>query len=431
MATPTWGTGQIFSWLDAHLRHAFEAVRPTPVPGMVVNIVSPTALNVAVLTAISIITAYVLLLRPTASSTRERRRNESATKPSQDEKSPRSWKSFRPWLGLISRLGNPFHAETASPTPPGPEKIPAKKMTSAKRIAEGAYGFIVFPAIPCIGVDTSRKVSKVFKTPSAIADRYKERYRSFEEIRSQLTPVVERLKGIDPGQQYFVYPEFCDTPGELTDDLRAAGVDDTNKYTSYLMTYCSDALPAVEMFEQFQHMLTAVLARNEKQPWEQKMLLLDKVYTAYKPFMQSLFAIAGKLQHARITHGDLHLGNILLSWEDARFTTWIRSTERVWGVIRSTPRYKAWYTALRSEYDDLIGYQIDEAEEKMILALLDELCEVDMSTVYPRIIDWDSAILHKDDGDEAEPAYGEFADLMYPSWLGSHIYLRDRLLKEV
>lgn len=118
------------------------------------------------------------------------------------------------------------------------KKQTRRKRRGGVRLGEGKRGVVVKPAIPCKGKDTTGYVSKVFKTwtdtrrfghPTYTAEE------EFKKVKERLPPVIEILKKIDPEQKHFLYPEFCEEFGELTDGNKADGITDESKQYSYLM----------------------------------------------------------------------------------------------------------------------------------------------------------------------------------------------------
>lgn len=106
------------------------------------------------------------------------------------------------------------------------------------KVGEGMRGIVVKPAIACKGKDTNGYVSKVFKTWTDTGRYGKPTYTAqeeFKKVKERLPPVIEILKKIDPNQEHFLYPEFCEDFGDLTEENKADGITDESKQYSYLM----------------------------------------------------------------------------------------------------------------------------------------------------------------------------------------------------
>lgn len=157
-----------------------------------------------------------------------------------------------------------------------------RKRKGGKKLGEGKYGFVVEPAIPCVG-KADGYVSKVFKTKE-----------EFDKAKSN--PVYAKLKEIDPDQTRFLYPEFCDTPGELTEENKQDGITDENKQWSYLMKKGGD----VTLYDSLQNVDKYVTKDTVKFMLEDLRELFESV----------------KILHANnILHDDLHTKNILVTAE--------------------------------------------------------------------------------------------------------------------
>lgn len=274
-------------------------------------------------------------------------------------------------------------------------------MPTPSKIAEGEYGFLVYPALPYIDRSTVGMVSKIFKTPDEMSEKHKSRHVPFDKLRTRMLPVATVLKRIDPDQKKYIYPDFSGTPGPLTDDLGALGINDTNKFTSYLMAF-SDGVTAEESFGVFNRMLDAAMCRDKSLDGK---AFVKKIYAAYEPFLNNVDVVVNTMHDAQIVHYDLHPGNLMLDWDDAKFGHWLKHMLSVYKRIRSTSKFRRWFDIVHEVTSDnsMLTYELSDEELAEIYGLLDELLTVDTSLVYPRIIDWDSAVIEPDSefaGDE-------------------------------
>lgn len=188
-----------------------------------------------------------------------------------------------------------------------------------KRLGQGAYGFVVDPAIACPGKDTSGYVSKVFEPKE---DRGTTATRMMDKVKTN--PVFTKLKEIDPNQTMFLYPELCDTPGELSAENRADGVTDENKKYSYLIRRGGHSLET-EMKEKtlpgFADAATILKEGIHKMPSAYRLYtkevlsyLEPKIQTQVnylKPIVAEMFKLRDILYENGISQGDLHPGNVL------------------------------------------------------------------------------------------------------------------------
>jgi serine/threonine protein kinase len=167
-------------------------------------------------------------------------------------------------------------------------RVRRRKQTrrGGKKLGEGKYGFVIEPAIPCVGKDTTGYVSKVFKTKE-------------EFDKAKTNPVYAKLKEIDPDQTRFLYPELCDTSGELTDENKQDGVTEENKSWSYLVKKGGDKT-LYEYLETVNKYVT-------KDTVKYMMGELRNVFESVKI-----------LHDNNILHDDLHTKNILVT-ADGKF----------------------------------------------------------------------------------------------------------------
>jgi len=323
-----------------------------------------------------------------------------------------------------------------------------------RRIGEGQFGFVVSPAIPCEGKNVSRKVSKVFKSRNALKPNYQAKYKSFNVRKTELIPVVEKLLEIDPSQSMYIYPEFCDSPGPLTNELRANGVSNNSKQSSYLMMLGGQSYHQV--FGDFFNVLTSAFmakddmtrllsdgaTRNisklsyssanyktkvaeitqtaEKHIETIKTLAKSKeraelLFAKLKPLVQRIEKIVQTLHEAGIVHRDLHDGNVVLEWTDEHIDAWVKQVNAVIQSIRESEKYREWATLVGAK--NFIGYRMDFTQMMTCLKLIDDMGPLDLSKITPKIIDWDSAhiITSEDDKEDAEEEFGELLGHLLPS----------------
>jgi serine/threonine protein kinase len=244
----------------------------------------------------------------------------------------------------------------------------SRKQRGGKIIGSGTTAFAVYPAIPCEGIDTSNKISKVFKIP-----------RIFSGAKDKLTPVVEVLKRIDPERKHFIYPEFCDKPGDLTDEMLADGVTPDNKTMSYLLDYGGID---IETLFNFFPLIPLALKFFEGEELKSK---LDLLYNKFKPLALQLYTSLSLLHSNHLIHSDLHLGNIVCN--DDVLIKQLNASKLLQEKLQQPSKSKK--TSIRIGLIDLsvsepIKMSKDESDE--LFRLLES---IDTSETRIKIIDWD------------------------------------------
>lgn len=168
-------------------------------------------------------------------------------------------------------------------------RVRRRKQTRRKRkggrvLGEGNTARVISPAIACEGKDVSAYVSKVFENKD-----------DFDDAKSHIDgPVLAQLRKIDPNQDYFLYPEFCDTPGALTDENKADNVTNKNKAYSYLMRKAERSL------EQEYDEKTKEIQKD-----------VAKAIDYLKPIVAEVLTLLKRLHDNGIVHRDFHMGNVV------------------------------------------------------------------------------------------------------------------------
>lgn len=167
----------------------------------------------------------------------------------------------------------------------GRKKQTRRKKRGGKKLGEGKYGFVIEPAIQCVGKDTTGYVSKVFKTK--------------EEFVKLNKPVLNEIKTIPNYENYFIVPEFCETMGQLSEENKKDGVTEENKYNSYLMKKAG----SITLRQRIEEFATPSMYGDRYTEDD----LSDFIENNLKNVFDGL-----KLLHEKnILHGDLHTENII------------------------------------------------------------------------------------------------------------------------
>lgn len=292
-----------------------------------------------------------------------------------------------------------------------------KKRTHGGRvIGEGTYGFVVSPAIPCEGRNVSHKVSKVFKKKENIRTNKQNRYMNFASRKSNLEPIIDKLRELDPDQVHFIRPEFCEHYGELSDELKSNGVTNESKYNSYLMELGGISF---DVFDKYFNILDVAynsefIVAHSGIKTNQVMSSASHnriIYNAMMPLVKQMIKLMDLIHDAGILHGDLHTGNILLKYEDSQIDVFFSKMRELVELIKSSESYK--------KYNRLIPDQIDIVYKSVL-----DFETVDLGKITIQIIDWDSAKLVDPSSNDT---YEETSDIL-TDMLPSH-YASDMLNK--
>lgn len=288
-----------------------------------------------------------------------------------------------------------------------------------RRIGEGAFGYVVSPAIPCVGRNVSRKVSKLFKKQANLHKNFQDRYKNFATRRAQLEPVIEKLRILDPEQTHFLYPEFCDTPGDLSEELRANGVTNESKHESYLMT--SGGISFKRLLEPFVELVNAAVRQDAKKEYtsaERRKDIVDKYLAIMYPIIKQADELLNKLFDAHIYHGDLHHGNVLLMPGRGSMSAFSKIIDTV-SEFKKSPTYLEFDRPYGGTNQFFRIYPMTREQVETTYALVDEFAaSKPFSSVIVQIIDWDSATLIDDlTDDDKSDTRGDFLSMFFP---GNH-----------
>jgi serine/threonine protein kinase len=91
-------------------------------------------------------------------------------------------------------------------------------------IGEGGIARVIYPAIPCKDGRSMKKYTSRVVTKS-------QRRKPERDLVSNNTGLIQKLREIDPGQKYLIYPDKCEV-GDLLEENIADGVTEDNKHLS-------------------------------------------------------------------------------------------------------------------------------------------------------------------------------------------------------
>jgi hypothetical protein len=153
------------------------------------------------------------------------------------------------------------------------------------KLGEGKYGFVIDPAIPCEGKDTTGYVSKVFKTK--------------EEFDSVNKDVIAKIKEIPNYENYFILPEFCENVGKPSQENMKDGVTEENKRNGYLMKKAG----TITLRERIKEFATPSMYGDRYTEDDLANFIHDN--------LKNVFDGLRLLHEKNILHGDLHTENII------------------------------------------------------------------------------------------------------------------------
>jgi hypothetical protein len=158
-----------------------------------------------------------------------------------------------------------------------------RRKRGGTKIGKGASGNIYYPAIPCNDLDTSQYVSKVF------SNKYE-----FNKLKYEISDSLSTLVKIDPKQEYFLYPIFCESFGDLSDENKKDGITEDNKVYSYLVKKGGKSVETI-LLEKMKFMMS----------YDEKLKFL-------KPIVAEAIRLNTILTKAGLQHNDFHPGNLVI-----------------------------------------------------------------------------------------------------------------------
>jgi hypothetical protein len=79
-----------------------------------------------------------------------------------------------------------------------------RKGKGGVRLGKGAFGAVYHPGIPCKGKNPTEYVTKVLRIGGILT------HEGALNTIKRLKTISAKLKEIDPNQDFFLYPEFCE-----------------------------------------------------------------------------------------------------------------------------------------------------------------------------------------------------------------------------
>lgn len=202
-----------------------------------------------------------------------------------------------------------------------PRRKTLRKRTKRKRtrkggvrLGSGMHGVVIYPGIACEGKDPNTYATKVLSQGEMNED--------YDEAKMKQVSAI--LKSIDPEQEYFLYPDFCETKqGPLTkeneEDIKGPrenyeeGYYDTfpiGEFKSYNVQKGEESFKnkwkeTKNYWKMYREAATNTTLEAKYRP--QVESYLQRVTPDAKHLVQGL----RKLHAAGILHGDIQAGNIV------------------------------------------------------------------------------------------------------------------------
>lgn len=181
-----------------------------------------------------------------------------------------------------------------------------RKRRGGAKLGEGGFGRVYAPGAMCDG--TQAEVTKVLSVGIS---------------RSQALNMIKRLKGIsaelkkiDPNQDFFLYPEFCEGKTELSDENRKDRFREDDLPISYNMKRADKTLREAhkEAFDEVDRIQDAIMnfesmeiAIRKHRPAVEAL-----VNDTFLPMFKKIKELLDKLHSANILHGDMSAENVMV-----------------------------------------------------------------------------------------------------------------------
>ena len=170
-----------------------------------------------------------------------------------------------------------------------------RKHRGGKIIGEGYSAFVIDPPIKCNdNRDMSKYVSRVSK-----------RGLNGDLVSKNHKKLIEKLKEIDPNQNFFYYPEYCD-PGALSQENKLDGITYSNKKFSEIVS------KGAEVWNPETRKTRSWSAFFKGKSKGKKIAMTPKNEEQIKHLRKGL----EKMWENRIVHGDMYGRNVVISSED-------------------------------------------------------------------------------------------------------------------
>jgi len=168
-----------------------------------------------------------------------------------------------------------------------------RRHRGGKIIGEGTSAFVIDPPVECKG-KSEEQMKKYVTRIAKIGDKK-------ELVTKNHPDLIQKLRELDPRQEYFYYPEPCDA-GKLTQENKLDGVTYSNKKFIEIVQKGSDVWNPVMRQKRSWNAFFKGKKTGKKIPWTGKS----------KEQLDHLEKAVELLHKNKIVHGDLHGRNVVM-----------------------------------------------------------------------------------------------------------------------
>ena len=217
-----------------------------------------------------------------------------------------------------------------------------RKRKGGVKLGEGGFGRVYAPGMLCKG--TPAEVTKVFDLTSGNMDDQE----VMDTIR-KLKVISAKLKEIDPNQDFFLYPDFCDEEPELSAENKKDGLTVYDIAISYNMKRADKTLRVAHKadFDEADTMIDTIMESEDLEIMKRKYRPTAEALTnKFVVIFGKVKSLLDKLYTIDILHGDMSAENVMVM-KDGTY----RLIDFDLSKIKSTPVESS---EKKDEMDDLV-----------------------------------------------------------------------------
>ena len=184
-----------------------------------------------------------------------------------------------------------------------------RKRRGGVKLGEGGFGRVYAPGMLCKG--TPAEVTKVFDIDGENEMTHEGALNTIKKLKV----ISAKLKEIDPNQDFFLYPEFCDEEPTLSDENKKDRLTVYDIPISYNMRRADKTLRDAHKseFDEADKMIDTIYESEDMEILRRKYrpaaeALADKFVT----FFGKVKTLLDKLHSINILHGDMSSQNVMV-----------------------------------------------------------------------------------------------------------------------